>query len=385
MHAETTRPAVPEHRQKLVVPGHPGIFKKGQRYLVTYRHKGRQTSRSFRTLSEASRYKAQVAAGDAQPTSREPFRRYAERWIAVYSGRTSGGVASLTRDSYADAIVRVAVPYFGTTRIDEIDAPMMRDFIRSLAARGFAQATVRRYYAPVRALLATAYEDGLIRTNPAANVRVIAPRTTARKRRLTPAETRALLAQMPPEHADLAYVLAATGLRIGEALSARWSDFGQSVDGRPALTVPKSKTPSGQRVIPLSPETLRRLVLRRSGAAFPAGGDPIFPNRFGRPIDAHNYRQRVFNPAARLAGVEWATPHTLRHGIASLMADHGSTPSQIASLLGHADGGVLALKTYIHAEMIDAPSFIDDALILVRGGSTAGSTTHPNLSEPQAT
>jgi hypothetical protein len=93
---------------------------------------------------------------------------------------------------------------------------------------------------------------------------------------------------------------------------------------------------------------------------------PIFPNRFGEPIDAHNYRQRIFNPAAEKAGVAWATPHSLRHGLASLMADHGRTASQIASLLGHADGGVLALRTYIHAELIDTPDFIDGALATVR-------------------
>jgi integrase len=353
---------VPEHRQKIAVAGHPGIFKKGQRYLVTFRHKGRQKARSFRTLSEAVRFKGQVVAGDTQPTSREPFRRYAARWIESYSGRTSGGVGNVTRDSYADAITRIAIPYFGTTRMDEIDAPMLRDFIASLAAKQLAPSTVRRYYAPVRALLATAYEDGLIQMTPASNVRVIVPRTTARKKRLTPDQTRALLAQMPPEHADLAYVLAATGLRISEALAARWIDLGQSVDRRPVLTVPKSKTPSGQRVIPLSPETVRRLVRRRADATFAADSEPIFPNSFGQPIDAHNYRQRIFNPAAKEAGVAWATPHTLRHGLASLMADHGYTPSQIASQLGHADGGVLALRTYIHAELIAAPDFIDRSL-----------------------
>ena len=34
-------------------------------------------------------------------------------------------------------------------------------------------------------------------------------------------------------------------------------------------------------------------------------------------------------------------------------------PSQIAAQLGHADGGVLALRTYVHAEVADAPEFID--------------------------
>jgi integrase len=366
MQDQPTSEAIPEHRRKVAVAGHAGVYKKGSRYLVAFRHKGRQQARSFRTLSEAVRFKGRIVAGDTQPTSRQPFKRYAPGWLKSYAGRTSGGVGSKTRDSYEDAINRFAIPYFGTTRLDEIDAPMLRAFIASMVAKRFAASTVRRYYAPVRALLATAYEDGLIRANPAANVRVIVPRTPSKRKRLSPQQTRALLSEMPADHADLAYLLAATGLRIGEALAATWRDIGQSNDGRPVLTVPKSKTPSGERVVPLSPETVRRLTRRRANASFADDASPIFPNRFGKPIDPHNFRQRVFRPAATRAGVEWATPHALRHGLATLMAEHGLMPAQIAAQLGHADGGVLALRTYIHAEITDAPDFIDNSFAKAR-------------------
>jgi hypothetical protein len=67
------------------------------------------------------------------------------------------------------------------------------------------------------------------------------------------------------------------------------------------------------------------------------------------------------------------------------MAEYGSTPSQIASLLGHADGGVLTLRTYIHADLIDSPDFIDGVLAQVREGSTPGSTPLPKLSESSGT
>ena len=79
-------------------------------------------------------------------------------------------------------------------------------------------------------------------------------------------------------------------------------------------------------------------------------------------LDPHNYRARIFRPAAKLAGVPWATPHSLRHGVASLMAEKGYSPAQIAAHLGHADGGVLALRVYVHSAGIDATDFLDDAL-----------------------
>jgi integrase len=112
---------------------------------------------------------------------------------------------------------------------------------------------------------------------------------------------------------------------------------------------------------------MRRLTKRRATTRYPDPEAPMCPNTDGTPLDPHNYRSRVFRPAAKAAGVPWATPHVLRHGVASLMAERGYSPAQIAAHLGHADGGVLALRTYIHADALDTPAFLDDAL---SGGQT---------------
>jgi integrase len=380
--SDPTPSATPSHRRAIPVPRHPGIFRKGGRYQVRWRHHGRQRAKSFRTLTEAVKFKARTITGDTLPTSREPFRRYAMRWLDTYSGRTARGLSPRTRESYRDAITRFAIPYLGTVPLDRIDPPLVRDFITHLASKGLAPASVRRAYAPVRALLATAYEDGGLRINPASGVRVVVADQRDRKpRRLTADQTRALLAQMPPEHADLAYLLATTGCRISEALAARWRDIAPDAAGRPALTIPKAKTPSGERTIPLSPQTARRLTKRRADARFAGGDEPLFPSSVGTPLDPHNYRRQVFHPAAKRAGVPWATPHMLRHGLATLMAERGYSPARIAAQLGHADGGVLALRTYVHADPLDSPEFIDSALAGASDGSTPGSTRQPNAPE----
>jgi integrase len=363
MHEEPSDPAAPQHRRMIAISGHPGIYKKGSRYLVRWRHHGRQRTRSFRTLTEAVRFKAQTVAGDTAPTSREPFSRYATRWADSYTGRTGNGITPRTRESYRDAVTRLAVPFFGTTPLAEIAPPTLREFVDYLAGKGLAPSSVRRAYAPVRALLATAYEDGHIRANPADGVRiVVADRRKPRPKRLTAAQTRALLAEMPAAHADLAYFLAATGCRIGEALGARWRDIGPDAAGRPSLVIPNAKTRAGERTIPLSPETARRLTKRRAETRFSNAESPVFPSATDTQMDPANYRRQVFNPARKRAGLPWATPHKLRHGLATLMVEAGYSPAQIAAQLGHADGGVLALRTYIHADPIESADFIDDAL-----------------------
>jgi len=208
-----------------------------------------------------------------------------------------------TRESYRDAIERVIIPYFKRTaptlKLDDVAPTDLRQFIAELASQGLAPATVRRYFSPLRAMLATAYEDGLTSRNPAAGLRVIVQgERESKPKRMTPERTRALLAAMPAEHADMTYLMAATGLRIGETLALIWSDLDLDDDGRPVLTVRTSKTAAGERTIPLSPETVRRLTKRRSEAAHSADDAPMFASSVGTVIDAHNWRRSIFRPAA---------------------------------------------------------------------------------------
>jgi integrase len=351
-----------DNRRAVAVPGAPGIFQKGSRYQVRYRHHGKQVAKSFRTLTEAKRFRRNVENGDAKPTTSKTFRAYATEWLDAYAGRTAKGLSVTTRASYRDAVKRKAIPFFGTMPLDRVDPPTLRRYVAHLADQGHAPATVRRYYAPVRALLATAYEDGLLKANPAAGVRVVVKDKRVRSPRwLTPEQTRDLLAAFPAEHADLALFLATTGCRISEALNARWSDFGPDDNGRIVVRVTVSKTEAGIRSVPLSEDMAQRLARRWSEARYVGDDDPIFASTRGTVIDARNWRRRVFSKAAKAAGVPWATPHKLRHGLASLMARERYSASDIAAHLGHADGGVVALRTYIHSGGLDSTDFIDSA------------------------
>jgi integrase len=78
----------------------------------------------------------------------------------------------------------------------------------------------------VKALLATAAEDGLIRANPAHGLRNLLPADLARNgdeplKALTEDELRMLLAQFPPQWQPFFDFLSQTGLRIGEAIEVR--------------------------------------------------------------------------------------------------------------------------------------------------------------------
>jgi integrase len=166
-------------------------------------------------------------------------------------------------------------------------------------------------------------------------------------------------AGLPVEHRDLVAFLAYTGVRISEALAATWGELGQE-NGAPVLRIPDSKTDAGVRAVPLAPEFNRRLLRRRAAAQYSTDTDPIFPSTSGTPMDASNFRREVWRPAAKAAGVD-ATPHTLRHSLASLLFERGHTAAQVAAWLGHEDPS-FTLRTYIHARDVGDAAFLDDAL-----------------------
>jgi integrase len=185
---------------------------------------------------------------------------------------------------------------------------------------------------------------------------------------------------MPAEHIDTVVFLATTGCRIGEVFAARWGDLGRE-GRRPVLRVRTAKTAAGLRTLPLTPEMARRLTKRRASATYAADTDPIFPSATGTPMSVHNWRKRIFRPACVTAGLPRATPHQLRHGLASLMAEQGYSAAEIAAQLGHADRGVTALRWYVRPKLHAAPTAAD---VMVRRGTrvaTQVATRQPNLTE----
>jgi integrase len=358
------------------VPGHPGIYAKGSRYIDTWKDRGKARSKSYATLSAATRGRAQRIAAGGLPASRERFDRYAERWLTEYRGRTANGLARSTRDDYAFLIRSYAIPYFRHTALGDLTPLDVRRFIDHLAtvkprkaqkgAKRLSPATVRRILCPLKAMLAEAYELGLIRENVGRVRIVVEDRRPQRQgpRTLTREQTSAVLDALAVRDRLLFFFLARTGLRIGEALGARWGDLEQTPEG-PVLVVQRkryrgaddddTKTAAGQRRVALVPSLARALLRHRAQSEHDADSAPIFASLTGSPQDDHNVRRRL-RPAAKAAGVGWATPHVFRHSLATELRDAGYDAAVIAKVLGHTDEA-FTRRVYIHTA--DAPRFDD--------------------------
>jgi integrase len=264
-------------------------------------------------------------------------------------------------------------------RLAEIEPRHLKEYAAREAARGLAPNSVRLSLAPVRALLATAFEEGLIRSNPAAGLR-IAQRVAEdadgeRAKALTEGELRRLLAEIPAEHRLFFEFLASTGLRIGEAVAVRWGDLDLGRRRvlvrrrlyRGAYAPPKSRY--GRRDVPLSTDLARALWAARKERGAVAEDEVVFPSSAGTPLDADNLRSGVLKPAARRAGVGWAGFHTLRHTCATLLFRRGWNPAQVQRVLGH-HSPAFTLATYVHLlpDDLPVPAFFDDLFDSVASG-----------------
>jgi integrase len=368
-----------ENHRRLIATSTPGIYRRGTRYAYRYTDaSGRVRQGSARTLAEARRLKAQretqAARGERYETSRLTLAAYSNEWLSSYQGRTVRGIRRETLADYRHELGLYALPLLGRLRLAEIEPRHIKELAALVSDGGRRKPrTVKLAIAPLRALLATAVEDGLIRSNPAAGVRIAQPDTlqddledAAEERALTPEQLARLIAEIPDTHRPFVTFVAQTGLRIGEAIAVQWRD----IDLEPGLlhirrryyrsAYAPPKTRYGRRVIPLTP-TMAALLRSRRDLLQPAQAELVWPNRTGRPLNPDSTRARVLKPAAARAGVPWASWHTLRHTCGTLLFREGWSIKAVQHYLGH-HSAAFTLAVYVHFLPGDMPSnaFLDD-------------------------
>lgn len=156
-----------------------------------------------------------------------------------------------------------------------------------------------------------------------------------RVRYLTEEEEDRIFIHLQPEMRRLATFLLETGMRIGEALAARWKDIDLWHGG--VIEIPCSKT--GQpRKVPLT---------KRAQEALP----PILDGDKGDALiftfDVRRF-QEAWRRARKAADLDEReiVPHTLRHTYATRMAMRAMPINTLARMLGHAN--ISMTERYLH-------------------------------------
>lgn len=350
----------------------------------------KRTAREFPAdaLPEAQAWlAAQLAPPPASTTAAATVRDWSGLWWA-------NAVAPMhppnTAKWYLYAL-RQLEPLYGTLLAD-LRPSALQAVVGTLSAR-LAPSNVTAIVGVWRRCLAAAVDDELISRNPAARLVLPRPGPRPKRRHLTPDEARRIAAAIPGHRFEAAFALMlGCGLRIGEILGLRWADVG---DGRLRVEqqftnghfrpVPKGRNPHD---VPLPP--FAAAALRRHRAAQPVGPVLVFASPAARPPWSRPWSDNTV--AADLAallvtlGIDHATPHASRHGLATYWLNRGVPPATVAELLGHADPSI-TLRAYSHSSAdarSQAGALVDGLFAGVSGdlgGFGAGQPTPPIESE----
>ncbi len=343
---------------------HPGVYKRGGKFVAVYRLDGRQIKESAATFADARAIKLRRDVEAATQRRGPILHDYALRWADTYRGRGHDAIRGQTREEYRRLLITYALHYFGpAVRLGELDRRTLQGFIGWIVDQTgpkgrLSDRSIRNAVTPLRACLRSAATEGLV--SPELLSALVLPSRrggrrweVSERRFLTREALGRLLGEIPAPYAPLFSVLASTGLRISEAIALRWRDL--DLDANPprlrvrrtivngVVGAPKSR--HGARVVPLSFDLASRL---RSSRALDFGPENlVFQGPAGGPLTPDRLRKGVLNPAARRAGVDGVGLHTLRHTCAALLIEQGASRLRLQRWMGH-HSAAYTLDVYGH-------------------------------------
>ena len=317
---------------------YPGIEviagKKGRSYKVRYRDGiGRQTSRTFRLLTDARAFKSEIDVArshGALPSKRATavtFAELAKEWVESRHHRPK---TALRRDGI---LAKHLLPPLGAMTLDNIRHATLQNLVKQWSAAGLKPHTIKQHAQILSSILDLAVKNDTLVKNPAKGLSL--PKAQRKEvRALSPEECLALIEAAGDDYAPIIEIFLATGCRWAEIEAMNVEHFSARDH---TIKVVNSKTDAGNRTITLDPGeaaiiTKHLLATGRSGAI----DGPLFTSPDGHRLNYANFRSRVFIPAVKRAGLTDVTIHTLRRTHATMLITGGHNLKAVQNRMGHA-------------------------------------------------
>ena len=315
------------------------------------------------TLRQAEQLLAErlrlVNSSEFRPSSSRTLRDYAENcWLPEVLP-----TLKYSTKRYYQYFLRVHLyPIFGQMQLRLISRDAVQLFLAAKLRSGLSWRTVKGLRTAFGTIMAAAEIAELIPSNPVRKTRF--PRRGPAKQRavIAPEKVRELLGALSEPSRSLVWLLALTGLRIGELLAVRWRNVDLEhgtlrvtetvYDGH--FDVPK--TQRSQRTVPLAAKAVQILAARKLAVVNPEA--LVFATSTGTPFDRHNLTNKQLKPTCKqlnLVGVSW---HWLRHANATLLDAVGTPLGTVQALLGHSSSEITR-EVYLHSIPADARAAVE--------------------------
>ncbi|MFD5658663.1 tyrosine-type recombinase/integrase [Streptomyces hirsutus] len=328
----------------------------GHSWTVRYREPGgrggRQREKSFGTRREASDYGIRVENDKRDHAYLDPelgkvlVRDYAEDWLSRRA------VKDTTRANYVRFIELHLGPHLGGKPLASVTSRDIEVLLRTWIEQGLSRRTVyHTLMIPLRSLFRSAVVEKRIPESPVTHIVVPKIKTKRLDEKSLPdgKAVRSIADEIRPSWAISIWLMAGCGLRIGEVLAVRDTDFESGhvrlrrqfvrvkrASGYKAELAPLKAREEGEwRDVPVPTSVLAavRFHVERYGVGHE--GYLLHAHHGGEVLDS-NYRTE-FKAAVRRAGFgdEPWTAHTLRHFFASSAIAGGVSLLEVSRWLGH--------------------------------------------------
>ncbi len=358
------------------------VRKRRGKYVVDWRDgAGVRHGKSFDRKGDAATFRDKVGPEARQrlaPTipATSTVKDYAEHWTRLI-GQT---VKARTINRYAEILTLHILPRFEKVRLHDLDRGRIKLFLADKLNDGLERRTVRNVHAVLRTMLNAAIEDGLIASNPAAKLGRVLKLTVSKStvqeeiKAMTKAQRQLFLAtalREAPRYYPLFFVLAGTGMRLGEVLALQSEDLDLSTK---TVRIARAFSENGELDTPKSghgrtvdisqslSDTLAAHDLTRKQDKLKYGWAELPPWLFltkaGTPLDPANVRRAMLSVLKKAQLPLHFTPHCLRHSYASILLADGVSPVYVQEQLGHATIE-LTVSTYGRWLKKKAPGALD--------------------------
>lgn len=300
---------------------------------------------------------------------------------------TKTGVRPTTQAGYNTVINVLKNDNFGKKRIDTVRISDAKTWLIKLQKKdGRSYSSIHSIRGVLRPAFQLAVDDDLIRKNPFSFQLVdVVVNDSVRRAAITRDEERKLLKFIKEDvhfrrYYEGIYILFKTGMRISEFCGLTISDINFiehkiNVDhqlqkrAKTGYYIEKTKTESGTRVLPMSPdveECFKTIIANRKPPKVEPNVDGytgfLYFDKDGSIIYSlhwEHYFKHIVDKYNRIYKVQMpnVTPHVCRHTYCSNMAKSGMNPKALQYLMGHSDISV-TLNVYTHVDFDDAKAEI---------------------------
>jgi integrase len=322
-------------------------------YYVSYFADGQRTRKSLKTKNFAAARAMQKKIEqdlllDKLPAQQRKvsLREFESRYFPFAEARKRPKTLGTERYVWNRFVKGIGVRHLG-----EINRSVVEGFLNGLLAEGKKKSTANIFLRHLSSMLSQSVQWNLLAGNPCRGISKF--RIQEKKVVYLQSEEISKILDAAERHGYNIHLVFAlgiyAGLRRNEIANTRWEWFDFENNVIQVTNEDGFETKSGRnRSIPLN-EHLKRILLRYYEGK---GGYIFYPERTTwKGLIRYDFK-KAFDNVCQEVGLEWVTPHVLRHTFASRLAIAGVSLYKISQWLGHAD--MKTTQIYAHLQASDS-------------------------------